>query len=105
MPRSKICSIVLLVLLTGSTTRPSTNDQPASKFYFPHFVSGNGNETTFIISNSSAQDASIQITAYGDEGNLLQLRPNQAGLRLTAQSQIQIRAGDLLDIPDGGMIT
>src|SRR5690348_11972336 len=104
MARSKVFSILLLVLLTVITVRPSPNEPSSSKFYFPHFVSGAGNETTFFISNSSAQDAVVRFTAYGDEGNLLPARSNQTSITLTAQSQAQIKAADLFDIPDGGTV-
>jgi hypothetical protein len=104
MTRSKAFSIVLLVLLSVVTTKPAPKEPVSSRFYFPHFVSGKGNETTFVISNSSAQDAEVRFTAYGDEGNLLPVRPNRAIVTLNAQSQTQIKAGDLFDIPDGGAV-
>jgi hypothetical protein len=105
MTRSKVISTVLLVLFTVVTTKPSPNEPASRRFYFPHFVSGNGNETTFIISNSSAQDADSRFTAYGDEGNLLPVRSNQAAVTVAAQSQAQIKAADLFDILSGGTVT
>ena len=105
MTRSKALSILSLVLLTAATTKPATKEAVSSRFYFPHFASGQANETTFVISNSSTQDADVRFTAYGDDGDLLALRSNLPSITVRAQSQTQIKAGELLDVPDGGTVS
>ncbi|HLH30974.1 MAG TPA: DUF5719 family protein [Terriglobia bacterium] len=104
MTRPKAISIAIL-LLSVITIKPSADPPASSRFYFPHFVSGSGNATTFVISNSSAQDATVQLTAYGDDGSVLAMRSSRAIVAVGAQSQTQINAGDLFDVADGGSIS
>jgi hypothetical protein len=96
--RSKIVSMLLLVLLVAAPSKPAPNDTASSRFYFPHFASGQGTETTFIISNSSAQDADVRITAFDDDGRLIAGTFNPATIMLAAQSQARINAGDLFKL-------
>ena len=104
MTRSKVFSILSLVLLAVVTTKPATREPVSSKFYFPHFTSGQANETTFVIANSSGQDADVRFTPYGNDGDLLPLRSNLSTITVPAQSQTQIKAADLLNVPDGGTV-
>src|SRR5438034_9680665 len=65
MARSKVFSTLLVVfVLVGIPSSPSSSPVASTEFYFPHVVFGDDAETTLIISNSSAQDTEVQFTAY-----------------------------------------
>ena len=73
MARSKVFSTLLFALLAvaPSSSSPSPVVVASSRFYFPHLVSGNDAETTFVVSNSGVQDADVVFTAYDDSGYLI----------------------------------
>ena len=95
--------VVLLVVPFNSS--PSPVGVASSTFYFPHFVSGSEAETTFVVSNSSAQDAEVRFTAYDDGGNLIAGRSTPVAIRVAAQSQAQLKAGQLFKMPDRETMT
>ena len=101
MARSKVFSTLLVVfVLVGIPSSPSSSPVASTEFYFPHVVFGDDAETTLIISNSSAQDTEVQFTAYGDNGNLIAGGSNPVTITLNAQSQARFKADELFQIPN-----
>ncbi len=90
-------SVVLIVVIPSSSF-PGPGAVVSSKFYFPHFVSSDNAQTTFIVSNSGSGDAEVVFTAYDDKGDVISDGSNPASVTIFGQSQARLDFCDLFNI-------
>ena len=90
-------SVVLIVVIPSSSF-PGPGAVVSSRFYFPHFVSSDNAQTTFIVSNSGSGDAEVVFTAYDDKGDVISDGSNPASATIFGQSQARLDFCDLFNI-------
>ncbi len=99
MAKSKVFATLLFVLIVVIPSTPSPRSVAgSSRFYFPHFVSADYFQTTFIVSNSGATDAEVVFTAYDDNGDVISGGSNPASVTIFADSQARLNFSDLFHI-------